>query len=230
MAFPLDTANGPVTVTTHINADTQSMTPPFYQMFLKGQPKALGAIQIPLGCVQFAVETIVLCTLSSFTSNVAWSFIGYWGGIFYIISGSLAVAAAAKASHCLIRGALATNAISAVVSILEIGLAISDLFLTYYNIYGPCYTQPCSLYQDAIYVIQVISNILLIFIAAFQFCVTVSLLVFSIRSLKEKSQNVQQGLIVQTDNPNSMAIPPVSTAPVSTEVTNNSDPLPAQNH
>lgn len=41
---------------------------------------------------------------------------------------------------------------SALVSILEIGLAISDLFLTYYNIYGPCYTHPCSLYQDAIYV------------------------------------------------------------------------------
>ncbi|XP_073537816.1 membrane-spanning 4-domains subfamily A member 8-like [Phyllobates terribilis] len=167
-------------------------TPPYHQTFFKGQPKALGAVQISLGFVQILVGTVLLYTFNAYTSVTAYSFIVYWGGAWYIISGSVMVAAADKTSRSLVKGTLATNVISSLIALCEVSLVIIDIAHTYYYRYGPCFTNPCSLFQDTILVIRLITLIHLILITFLQFSMSSSAVAFSILSLKQKTPTVPQ--------------------------------------
>ncbi|CAJ0965361.1 unnamed protein product [Ranitomeya imitator] len=247
--------------------------PPFHQTFFKGQPKALGAVQISLGLVQILVGTVLLYTFAAYTSITAYCFIVYWGGAWatapaqayfvcpvkgrakycreqalglsdlsrclrnavlcsalnradkvrfcrsrsmktrrvrhlmkiggagpdqqrerpwYIISGSVTVAAAEKTSRSLVKGTLGTNVISSLIALCEVSLVIVDLARTYYYRYGPCFPNPCSLFQNTILIIRLITLIHLLLITFLQFSMSASAVAFSIRSLKQKTPTVPQ--------------------------------------
>ncbi|KAG8591441.1 hypothetical protein GDO81_000185 [Engystomops pustulosus] len=164
--------------------------PEFHQILLKGQPKALGAIQISLAFVQMFVGTVLVYTLNAYTSVTVYSFIFYWGAAFYLISGSVTVAAANKGTRGLVKGTLGTNLFSALIALCEVALVIIDLAHTYYFNYGPCFTSPCSLFQDTLLVIRLITLIHLVFITFLQFTMSITGFAFSIRSMKKKTPDI----------------------------------------
>ncbi|XP_036425581.1 membrane-spanning 4-domains subfamily A member 18-like [Colossoma macropomum] len=100
---------------------------------LKGEPKALGTVQIMIGIMTFLfgiVKTVHLPSLSIISG------VTYWGSCLYITSGSLSVAAGNKADTCVVIGSLVMNIISAVaagVAIILLSIDISiRLFHPYY--------------------------------------------------------------------------------------------------
>ncbi|KAM4701322.1 membrane-spanning 4-domains subfamily A member 4D-like isoform 2-T2 [Discoglossus pictus] len=102
MAFPRNLPNGPVLVSSEclvLPAVPQPEQQPFYQTFLKGQPKALGTVQITLGILHIALG-VVLVSASYLTITII-SGVPFWGTIFYVIAGSLSVGAENKQSRCL---------------------------------------------------------------------------------------------------------------------------------
>nr|XP_015192220.1 PREDICTED: membrane-spanning 4-domains subfamily A member 4D-like [Lepisosteus oculatus] len=96
---------------------TQSMLPAshFPQMssslkkFQKGEPKALGVVQIMLGQI-ILILGVLMTFKRSGSMNTASSF---WGSIVYIISGAFTIAAD-KLKPSLISASLSTNVVSAV--------------------------------------------------------------------------------------------------------------------
>ncbi|XP_072002160.1 high affinity immunoglobulin epsilon receptor subunit beta-like [Engystomops pustulosus] len=169
----------------------QVNTPAFYETFLKGHPKAQGAIQIVLAFVQSFTGTVFLYTLTAYTSVTVQSFICYWGAAFYLISGSVTVAAANKCSRNLVKGALGMNVVSTLIAVSETALVIVDFSHKNY-IYGPCVTSPCSLFQDTILIIRLITIIHLLFIMCLQLSSCLVTCKFSVLSLKQRTPNIAQ--------------------------------------
>ncbi|XP_069835418.1 membrane-spanning 4-domains subfamily A member 8-like isoform X2 [Dendropsophus ebraccatus] len=96
----------------------------FYQIFLKGKPKALGIVLITAAILQIIVGIGLFFTAFSVSLP---SGIPFWGPICYIIAGSLTIAAQAKPSICLIKGSLTLNIFTTVFSAVGLLLTAIDL-------------------------------------------------------------------------------------------------------
>ncbi|XP_058383381.1 membrane-spanning 4-domains subfamily A member 8-like [Diceros bicornis minor] len=103
--------------------------------------KALGAVQILIGLIHFGLGSITGTVLSG--CYIAISFYGgfpFWGGIWFIISGSLSVSAENyPKSSCLLNGSLGLNIVSAICSVVGIILFITDLSLASTSAYSERY-------------------------------------------------------------------------------------------
>ncbi|KAK2857398.1 hypothetical protein Q7C36_005317 [Tachysurus vachellii] len=99
---------------------TQTHSP--LSKFLKGEPKALGTVQIMIGLLTFLFG-IVLATYS--LNIIIFSGVVFWSPVFHIISGSLAVSASNKLNSCVVKATLILN----IFSTLSAGLTIIFLFM-----------------------------------------------------------------------------------------------------
>ncbi|XP_046711151.1 membrane-spanning 4-domains subfamily A member 8-like [Silurus meridionalis] len=141
--------------------------------FLKGQPKALGTVQIMIGMITLLFGIVLVsdppyAPVSVISGNV------FWASIFYIITGSLSVAAESNIQNCLVQGSLGMNVVSALMSAAGIGVLTTDLFLQYY-----CYSyQDCYRFEARS---KSISAVLLIF-TILQFIISICISVFACKA------------------------------------------------
>ncbi|XP_063167909.1 membrane-spanning 4-domains subfamily A member 15-like [Candoia aspera] len=120
---------GPAPLPSSLEADLPRPLKKFY----RGEPLALGITQIFTG-ITGIVFGLLIHLIDDFWLPYNIIRIAYWSGILYIISGSLAVAAARNPKMSLVQGMLAMNVISAVTAgIGIICLPLSFEFFRYYR-------------------------------------------------------------------------------------------------
>ncbi|XP_042565143.1 membrane-spanning 4-domains subfamily A member 4D-like [Clupea harengus] len=135
MANSVPSANGFVVV-THVypQQDAQSATSPPSRAvspassplgkFLKGEPAALGTVQIMTGVVVMLLGIVTVLRTASSDSGIM-----FWGAIIYITAGSLNVAANKKLSQCLVKASLGMNIISTITAGIAIILHSFNVFI-----------------------------------------------------------------------------------------------------
>ncbi|KAM9149059.1 membrane-spanning 4-domains subfamily A member 15-like [Pangshura tecta] len=98
------------------------------EIFLKAQPRTLGAIQILIGLIHvgFGGVSTTFFKYISVSGIVGYPF---WGGIVFVISGSLLVAVENRGNICLVRSSRGINRISALFSATGIILFLTDLII-----------------------------------------------------------------------------------------------------
>ncbi|KAM9482558.1 membrane-spanning 4-domains subfamily A member 4A-like isoform 3-T3 [Clarias gariepinus] len=98
--------------------------------FLKGEPKALGVVQIMI-----ALLTILFGIVMMFPAQTASVFSGvvFWGSLIHISAGSLAVSASNKLNVCKVKAALVLNIFS------TIAAGITSIMLSMDLLRGPVY-------------------------------------------------------------------------------------------
>ncbi|XP_073451344.1 membrane-spanning 4-domains subfamily A member 4A-like [Aquarana catesbeiana] len=171
---------------------------PFFQTFLKGEPKALGILVIVAAILEIGlgIALVFIAFATTFISGIT-----FWGPVFYIIAGSLTLGAQTKPNICLIRGSLGLNIISSIFSITAVILNSVDFLIMrcYFYNYSNNYTRYDGYYlcQQKLNTGYAVLSVLLV-INLLLFCITLSTSVFGCRSLS-KVQNVNQVFLIQND-------------------------------
>nr|XP_042702264.1 membrane-spanning 4-domains subfamily A member 8-like [Chrysemys picta bellii] len=99
------------------------------ERFLKAQSKTLGAIQILIGLMHIGFGGLSAAFIQTY---IPISFMGgypFWGGLSFVISGSLSIAAENHQNTCPVRGSLGMNIISAIFSAIGIILFLTELII-----------------------------------------------------------------------------------------------------
>ncbi|KAK1153670.1 membrane-spanning 4-domains subfamily A member 4A-like isoform X1 [Acipenser oxyrinchus oxyrinchus] len=127
-AYPLSSAGqaAPGTVASQLPGPMQT--------FLRGQPKALGVVQIIIGIVSLLFGP-VLVNAYTFAGIIG---LPFWTGVWYIISGSLAVAAENTHRRDLVKACLGMNVVSSIFAgvgfiLYSINLSILPLYINDFN-------------------------------------------------------------------------------------------------
>ncbi|XP_073206698.1 membrane-spanning 4-domains subfamily A member 15-like isoform X2 [Lepidochelys kempii] len=108
------------------------------EIFLKAQPKTLGAIQILIGLMHIGFGGVA-AVFVGYNVYISISVIGgypFWGGLFFVISGSLSVAAETHRNTCL-DAAKGITVMLFLMTILEFSVAVST---SYFACQAICYT------------------------------------------------------------------------------------------
>ncbi|KAG7327026.1 hypothetical protein KOW79_010427 [Hemibagrus wyckioides] len=146
------------------------------QKFLKGEPKALGTVQIMIGLltILFGIVLAVYPQSISIYSGVV-----FWGSVFHIIAGSLAVAASNKLNSCLLKGAMVLNIFSTLSA--GTGIIIFSVDVALGRIYSDCYWDNHNYRCNYSYVAESytrgMNGVLLVF-CLLQFCISISVSAF----------------------------------------------------
>ncbi|KAM9114268.1 membrane-spanning 4-domains subfamily A member 4A-like isoform 1-T1 [Pangshura tecta] len=179
--------------------------------FYQGEPLALGITQIFTGIVQVAFGIVLI--LVNVHQLIVLTGTPFWTGILYIISGVICVAAAKNPKISLVRGLLAMNILSAIVSGLGI-VSYSFSFVFDYR-HGHCQwvesSQSCaptsgvptalplwlSPGQD---IMLGVTRILFVF-TILEFCVSISSVAFGCNTLCRDSYSDMSVVIYQNMGP-----------------------------
>ncbi|XP_015676675.1 membrane-spanning 4-domains subfamily A member 15-like [Protobothrops mucrosquamatus] len=142
------------------------------EKFLSAEAKVLGAVEIMIGLIHIGFGAVSLCLIPSQRYYLIVSgIVGYpiWGGIFFISSGSLCVAAANRPNRGLVQSSVGLNIASAIMALVGIMLYLCDLIISraaLYNAGSTISTQYNFGYG--------LSSLLLLF-SLLEFCIAVSL-------------------------------------------------------
>ncbi|XP_073453241.1 membrane-spanning 4-domains subfamily A member 4D-like isoform X4 [Aquarana catesbeiana] len=169
----------------------------FHQTFLKGKPFALGVVLICAGTFNVIMGIGMIFSvygLSLISGNP------FWAAVAYIITGIMTLSAYSKISICRVRGSLAMNVVSALMSGVGIVLACLDLVPMSF----PRCRQYSSYYCSenvsiVVHSLTLVNNLLI-------FCVSISLGVYGCLSLDDVP-SIQQVFLLHNG-----AMVPVSVA------------------
>ncbi|XP_066577716.1 membrane-spanning 4-domains subfamily A member 4D isoform X1 [Amia ocellicauda] len=133
--------------------------------FVKGEPTALGVVQIMIGL--FFIGLGVVTLQERFIVGVP-----IWTGAMHIVSGALSIAGEKRKKNniCLIKAALSMNIVSAVAAGIAIIINATDLAIQNYYHY-----RHNNLYMVAVWVI--------LFFSILEFCVAISVSAFGCKAV-----------------------------------------------
>ncbi|XP_039181750.1 membrane-spanning 4-domains subfamily A member 4A-like [Crotalus tigris] len=190
---------------------TQTDLPVPLKKFYQGEPLALGITQIFIGIIGM-IFGILLDIMNDYFIIYSVIKIAYWSGILYIISGSLAVAAARNPKIPLVQGALAMNVISAVsagIGIIFLSFSITTRFSYHFMFlcreFEHSYQEKC---YESLHIIQGILAVLLIF-TILEFCITISVASFGCKMLCRNALTETVVVIYENVTPASVEHPSI---------------------
>ncbi|XP_039716229.1 B-lymphocyte antigen CD20 [Pteropus medius] len=129
-AFPADPTKGPMAtqpVQRIIPKRMPSTVGPMQRFFMT-ESKALGAAQIMNGLFHIALGSLLMIHMNVYAPICVTVWYPLWGGIMYIISGSLLAAAKTNSRKSLVKGKMIMNSLSLFAAISGIILLIMDIF------------------------------------------------------------------------------------------------------
>ncbi|KAF5896760.1 membrane-spanning 4-domains subfamily A member 4A-like, partial [Clarias magur] len=137
------------------------------QNFLKGEPKALGVVQIMIGVltILFGIVLIGSTLIFSVLSGIV-----FWGSLVHIIAGSLAVSASNKLHACVVKAALGMNIFSTIAAGTAIAFFSLDFAMGPLDYYGYHLSRS-----------EGITGVLIVF-SLLQFAVSIAVLVFTFKA------------------------------------------------
>ncbi|KAI4875379.1 hypothetical protein NFI96_015457 [Prochilodus magdalenae] len=193
---PVDNARTGFTIVTHmvpsgkelygVSGEGQAKEP------LKGEPKALGTVQIMIGILTLLLGIVLVIYVEAVS---VFSGVTFWGSFSYIASGALSVVSINQPHPCVVKGSLVMNVFSA----LSSGLA---MILLSHDLYGPidyprCYdkfsdgsTSLCSASVMFLGQSRGISGVLLVF-SVLEFIISICTSVFACKATYSDDLMVQ---------------------------------------
>ncbi|XP_076871943.1 membrane-spanning 4-domains subfamily A member 4A-like [Brachyhypopomus gauderio] len=153
--------------------------------FLKGEPKAIGTVQIMTGIVTLVFGIVI--AVSGPTLYI-YSGVFIWGSVIYISAGSLSVAAENSLNSCVVKGCLTMNVISAVTAGIAIILLSIDIVLIYevfhylrYNSEYRRHSSADNIFEKAVDFMAGIRAVLLV-MTVFQMVISICISAFSCKA------------------------------------------------
>ncbi|XP_043939946.1 membrane-spanning 4-domains subfamily A member 12-like [Protopterus annectens] len=193
--------------------------------FMKGEPRALGTTQILIGIMNILFGIVLAFTE---TSIAVFSGVPFWGGLLYIISGSLSIAAEKHDSVCLVKGSLGMNIVSAIAAGTAVILYIIDASFQYYhcsyynnyggNSYGGSsyggsyydYYNSCSELQYILTPTLKCLKSIMFFFCLLEVCIAISLSAFGCKATCCTKSSSPQPVILMQNPQVSQAVPFIS--------------------
>ncbi|XP_008590291.1 PREDICTED: B-lymphocyte antigen CD20 [Galeopterus variegatus] len=127
--FPAEPIKGPIAMQPlqkAIPRRMSSLVGPTQSFFIR-ESKALGAVQIMNGLFHIALGGLLMIPMGGYAPICVTVWYPLWGGILYIISGSLLAAAEKHSRKGLVRGKIIMNSLSLFAAISGIILLIMDI-------------------------------------------------------------------------------------------------------
>ncbi|XP_058013785.1 membrane-spanning 4-domains subfamily A member 15-like [Ahaetulla prasina] len=138
------------------------------QDFLNAETKVLGAVQIMIGLLHIGFGTVVISLPSSNAGVTTIAGYPFWGGVFFISSGSLCITAVNNRNRALVKSSVGMNITSAIMALIGILICIADLAVTSSGDQSLSQT-----YKIKNAIDSGLSGMLLLF-SLLEFCITVS--------------------------------------------------------
>ncbi|XP_060774621.1 membrane-spanning 4-domains subfamily A member 4A-like [Neoarius graeffei] len=177
------------------------------QKFLKGEPKALGTVQIMVGVLMILFGIVLAISppsISVFSGVVFWV-----GSLLHISAGSLAVAANNKLNHCVVKATMVVNILSTIAA--GIAIIILSITLVILSMFRSCYygEDDCRNWYLAMSYSHGITGVLLVF-SVLQFAVSIAVSAFTCKAVCSSEPTLSIVNVVQ--NPE-MYVPVVNSYP-----------------
>ncbi|XP_017386269.1 membrane-spanning 4-domains subfamily A member 15 [Cebus imitator] len=105
------------------------------ETFLKGEPKALGTVQVLIRLIHLGFGSVLLMVRRGHVGMfLIEGGVPFWGGARFIISRSLSVAAEKNHISCLVRNSLGTNILSAMAAFAVTAMLLMDFGVTNWDV------------------------------------------------------------------------------------------------